>query len=193
MLSIVPQAGDRVAVEIAHHLAFGAEGAGAARGASAGKLREEVRRAVVIGLLLGRIGMALIGRVRLCAIEAERIGGVAAVGGVGEVAVIVEQIRIRGQIIHRRRVAVRLEDGLARGIGRIRVGREVVVKRPVLVEDDHEMLDRGRGPRLVLRATMMAVVVVPTEIRTAAIQIISGNWTAPANSSRDAKHRDSGK
>ena len=52
-----------------------------------------------------------------------------------------------------------------------------MIKRPVLVEDDHEMLDRGRGPRLVLRATAMGVIVVPTEVRTAAIEIIA--TTAP--------------
>jgi hypothetical protein len=75
------------------------------------------------------------------------------------------------------------------------------------------MLDRGRGPRLVLRAAVMIVivvmavvvvmaevivmpakvVVVTTEVRAAAIEIISGKRTAPGNSSRDAKHRNSGK
>jgi hypothetical protein len=39
----------------------------------------------------------------------------------------------------------------------------------------------------------MAVVVVPTEVPAVAIGIISGNRTAPGNSSRDRKHRSSGK
>jgi hypothetical protein len=65
-----------------------------------------------------------------------------------------------------------------------------MIKRPVLAEDDHEMLDRRRGPRLV---TVMAVIVVPTEVWAVAIGIVSGNRTAPDKSSRDANHRSSGK
>ena len=89
------------------------------------------RSAVPLSLacLLGRIGMALTSRIHLRAIDAERIGGAAAVSVVGEVAVIVEQIRIRGQIVHRRRVPGRLEDRLARWIFRSRVGCEVMIKR----------------------------------------------------------------
>jgi hypothetical protein len=67
--------------------------------------------------------MALRSRVRLRAIEAERISGVGAVGLVDEVAVIVEQIRIRGQIVQPRCVPGRLEDWLARRIGRVRVAK----------------------------------------------------------------------
>ena len=44
-----------------------------------------------------------------------------------------------------------------------------MIKRAVLVENDHEMLDRGRGSRLVLRVTVMAVVAVLTEVRAVAM------------------------
>ena len=107
MLSVVPKGGDGVAIVIAHHHALGAEGAGAACGGVARELREQVGCAIVIGLLLRRIGVVLTSRIHLRAIDAERIGGAGAVGGVGEVAVIVEQIRIRGQIVYRRRVVGR--------------------------------------------------------------------------------------
>jgi hypothetical protein len=74
------------------------------------------------------------------------------------------------------------------------------------------MLDRGRGPRLVLLATVMAVVIVVTivvvmavvvvvavvivmavvvvmaEVWAVATEIISGNRTT--DSSRDGKHRN---
>jgi hypothetical protein len=39
----------------------------------------------------------------------------------------------------------------------------------------------------------MAVMVVTIEVRAAAIEIISCDWSAPGNSSRDAEHRNSGK
>ena len=76
MLRVLPHRGDGVAVEIAHHLAFGAESAGAARRAPAGIFGEQIGLAAVIGLLLGGIGVVLVGGVGLGAVEAERLGGV---------------------------------------------------------------------------------------------------------------------
>ena len=48
------------------------------------------------------------------------------------------------QAVHRRRAGLGVERAPV-GVGRVRVGAEVVVERLVLVEDHHHVLDRRRG------------------------------------------------
>src|ERR687887_426961 len=49
-----------------------------------------------------------------------------------------------GQAVHSRRAGTRDESRLAWRILRARVGPEVVIKRSVLLEDHHDVLDRRR-------------------------------------------------
>ena len=101
VLGVVPESGDGVAVEIAHHLAVGAESADAAGGAATGEFREQVVLAVVIGLLLGCIAVVLRLRVRLRAVETERVRGTGAVRRVGEVRIVEQQAVVVGQEVVR--------------------------------------------------------------------------------------------
>src|SRR5262249_23102104 len=94
VLGVVPESGDGVAIEIAHHLTGGAEGARAAARALAGKGREAVHLATVVSRLLSAVAVALVGGVGLGAVETERIGSARAVERI-EVRVVVEQRRVR--------------------------------------------------------------------------------------------------
>ena len=103
MLRVVPQGGDGVAIEVAHHLAPGAERAGAARGALAGVFREQVGiLPPFVGLLLGRVGVVLVGGVGLRAVQAERSARIGAVCRVGELGLLRQQVRV-GQVVDPRR------------------------------------------------------------------------------------------
>ena len=85
VLGVVPQAGDGVAVEVAHGEAGGVgDGGGAGAGGrlataalsgGADGEREEVHLAAVEGRLLGAVGVVLVGGGRLAHVEAEGIGG----------------------------------------------------------------------------------------------------------------------
>ncbi len=166
MLGVVPEGGDGVAVEIAHHLPVGAERADAAGGAAAGVFRKQVFLAVVDGLLLGRVGVVLRTRVGLGAVETEGIGRAGAVGRV--VVRIIDQHVGGDEIVHLRRMRLRNKWNRPRWVGRFRIGSKIMIERAVLVEDDHEMLDR-RFRVDFMRVAMIAIAVVLTgEDRNAA-------------------------
>lgn len=80
LVTTVPEAGSRIR--------------GAAGAALTHVQRKEVVLAAVIGLLLGRVAVILVGRVGLGAIETERIGSGRAVGRV-QVGIVAEQARGR--------------------------------------------------------------------------------------------------
>jgi hypothetical protein len=107
--------------------------AGIDRGAAhTGELDECVHEPGIEGLLLRQVRMVLITRVGLGATEAERWRGVR----------IVREETSR-QTIDRGRARLRLEDRLVRRVHGIRVGREVVIERDILLKDDDQVLDRG--------------------------------------------------
>lgn len=145
VLGIIPHRSDGVAVKIAHHLALGAERAGRARCAAARVQREEIGLAVVIGLLLGRVGVALRLGVRLRPVDTERIGGIGAVRRVGEVSVVVQQKRIRREVVDAWHRMGGIERRFAGRVARLRIGREVVIERNIFAEDHDKMLDRSGG------------------------------------------------
>ena len=89
--------------------------------------------------------MALVGGAGLAAVEAEGIGRVGAVGGVGLVGVAGQQAGMGQRIDVGRRVGGGVKRRLAGRIGRVRIGREIVVEGDVLLEDDDQVLDRRGG------------------------------------------------
>jgi len=143
VLRVAPQRGDRVAVEVPHHLTRGPEGTDAAGRAAPGVLRKQIRLAAVVRFLLGGVGVILIRGIRLRSVEAKRLGGAAAVG-LGRIGIAGQKMR-RRQVVHPRRVRGGGERGLAGRIRRPRIGGEVVIEGDVLVEDDDEVLDRRGG------------------------------------------------
>src|SRR6266568_2922666 len=142
VLCVVPQPGDRVAVVVVHDQAGRAEVRGRA-GADVGELDELVHLAAVDGLLLRRVTVVLVAGQGL---RVGQPGGVAAVRVAGEQ----RPDRAAGgdlgvQAVHRRGPRLGVERAPV-GVGRERVGAEVVVERHVLVEDHDHVLDRRRGP-----------------------------------------------
>jgi hypothetical protein len=97
--------------------------------------------AAVVGLLLGRVGMALVGRVGLCAIKTERVGSARAIGRI-QIGIVLEQRRARQKIVDvPLGVLGGLEKRLTFGVQGIRIAAEIMIERLVFVEDDHEVLD----------------------------------------------------
>ena len=132
-LRVVPQPGHGVAVVVVHDQA-GRLVVGGRAGTDPGLLHELVHQAAVHGLLLGGVGVVLV------AGQGLRRGQPLGIGRVG----IVGQQR-RGQAVHARRPRLGVE-GIPVGVGRVRVGGEIVIETDVLLEDHHEMLDRrGRA------------------------------------------------
>ena len=137
MLRVIPQGGDGVAVEVAHHrvplagLRLVAELARVERrlGVEADEL---VHQAAVARLLLGGVLVVLVAGVGLAAVDPEWPGGV---------RVSLDQRRI--EAVDRGRALPRVKNGLARQIEGFRIGPEVDVERVVLLEDHHQVLDRG--------------------------------------------------
>ncbi len=136
VLGEVPQPGDRVAVVVVHHdpvrpVAAGVGGR-ALRAAAAGRLLDElVHQAAVEGFLLGGVAVVLVAGESLARIEPLRL---VLVGVVCEQPVV--------QAVDRGRARQRRERRLTGRVGGVRVGPEIVVERDVLVEDDHDVLDR---------------------------------------------------
>ncbi len=71
-----------------------------------------------------------------------------------EVVVHVERI---DEIVDHRRVARRHEAGFVRQIQRLGIGAEIMIKCDVFLEDNDQVLDRGRG---VDMARIVAIVIV---------------------------------
>ncbi len=127
--------------------------------------------------------MVLIGRIRLRAIEPERVGRARAIGRV-QVGIVGQQRRARQQIVDiPRRVLGGLENGLTFGIQRIRIRAEIMVERTVLVEDDDEVLDRGPGRQVVGRNRALVRLV---------IVLAGGHRTRRRRRDRDSKQRRRG-
>ena len=147
VLGVVPQRGHGVAVEVVHDDAGRAvlDAAAVGRGRGLGLLDEHVHLPVVLGLLLRRVAVVLVGGERLGVGQPLRVVLVRVVrqqradrAALGDLRV--EAVDGRGALLSGERGAVRVR--------RVRVGAEVVVERHVLVEDHHDVLDRGR--RLVV-------------------------------------------
>ena len=132
VLGVVPQPGHGVAVVVVHDQA-GRLVVGGRAGADPGLLHELVHQPAVHGLLLGGVAVVLVTGQGL------RRGQPLGVGRVG----VVGQQR-RGQAVHARRPRLGVE-GVPVGVGRVRVGGEVVIEADVLLEDHHDMLDGGGG------------------------------------------------
>ncbi|MET4151919.1 hypothetical protein ABIC08_003315 [Bradyrhizobium sp. RT9b] len=188
VLGVIPEGGGGVAVEIAHDLTVGAERTGAAGGAAAGEFRKQVFLAVVHGLLLGRVGVVLRARVGLGAVEAERIRRAGAVGR-AVVRIVHQQMRV-GEIVDLRRMRLRHEGDRARRIGRVRIGREVMIERAVLVEDDHEMLDRRLGVDVMRMTVMITVVIV---VATLIMPVIAVTAEVVRKDGKSARERARGR
>ena len=143
VLGVVPQPGDGVAVVVVHDDAGRAEySPGAGAGARLGVLDELVHLPVVHGLLLRRVAVVLVGGERLGVGQPLRV---VLVGVVRQQRADRAALRDLGvQAVHGRRARLGGERGAVR-VRRVRVGAEVVVERHVLVEDHHDVLDRGRG------------------------------------------------
>ncbi len=135
VLGVVPERRHRVAVEVAHDLALVAP-----RCAVAGELDELVHQPVVEGQLLLGVVVPLVAGRGLRAAEAERIHRVR-----------ILRHEAGAESVHRRRPAQRMEGRLAGGIHGLGVGREIVIERHVLLENDDEMADRpASGPVVLL-------------------------------------------
>ena len=132
MLRQVPQRRHRVAVVVAHH---GLAAGPAAFAALPGRLHEHVGEAHVHSLLLVRVVVVLVAAVGLAAVEAEW----------GELVWIGRKQPVI-EAVDGRRAGGGFEARLARRVGGVRVGREIVIERHVLLEDDDDVLDR-RGRR----------------------------------------------
>ncbi len=133
VLRVIPQPGDGVAVVVIHDDAGRAVLAGAVIGL--GELDELVHRPAVERLLLGLVAVVLVAGERLGRGEPLRV-----------VAVRVGREQALGQAVHLRRAALGVERG-AVGVGRVRVGAEVVVEGDVLPEDHDQVLDRRPARR----------------------------------------------
>ncbi len=147
VLGVVPERRNGIAVVIAHDRAGRAERAGAAGRAFTCVKREQVSRAVVFGLLLRRIGVALVSRGHLGDVQTERIGGARAVLRIQKVRVGGQKTGMLDRIDLGLRNCLGVEGWLADRIGGMRLGAEVVVERNVLTVDDDHMFD-GRGCRI---------------------------------------------
>ena len=94
-----------------------------------------------------------------------------------------------------RRMRLRHEGDRAGRIGRVRIGREVMVERAVLVEDDHEMLDRRLGVDVMRMTVMITVVIVvatlimPVIAVTAEVDRTDGKWARERRRGRDNRSR----
>ncbi len=82
MLRVIPERRHRVAVVVAHDEPRRRERPGAAGACASGVLGKEIDRAVVIGALLRRVRVRLVGGRRLRAIEAEWIRRAGAILGI---------------------------------------------------------------------------------------------------------------
>ena len=138
VLRVVPECGDGVAVEVPHHrvplsiASLGAELPGVGRTLSA-KSRELIHEAAVARALFVRVLVVLVARERLCPINPERVR---------RVRIPLEQGR--GEPVDRRRPRARVKGRLPGWVDGHGVGGKVRVERVILLEDDHQMLDRGR-------------------------------------------------
>ena len=142
VLSIVPQRGDSVAIKVAHHLACGKHDCRRSVGrrtctASVGG--EQIHRATVEGQLFGRVIVVHVLRVRLRAIEAERVGCAATIERV-EVGIVVQEGV--AQSIYGWRVRKRVKLRFSFRVQRVRIRTEIVVERSIFPEDDHDVFDR---------------------------------------------------
>ncbi len=139
-LGVVPQGGDGVAVVVVHHQA----GLGEHRRLAVLDVRvldELVHLAAVEGELLVLVGVVLVAGDGLGRAEPLRVGAV---------RVAVEQVV--GEAVDLRGAGLGGELHLVvGGVGRVRVGAEVVVEGDVLLEYHHQVLDRGGGLRGVGR------------------------------------------
>ena len=125
VLRVVPQRRHGVAVVVAHRQRL--------VGAVARELREAVHQPAVERLLLGRVVVVLVADDRFRAVDPERVERVRVFGQ-----------QVFGQPVHAGRVRRGVERGLAGRVGGVGVGPEVVIERDVLLEDDDQVLDRGR-------------------------------------------------
>jgi hypothetical protein len=141
VLRVVPHRGDGVAVVITHHLA-GAVFVGRRTRQSftrAGEFWEKIHLAVVERLLFGRVIVILVGGRRLRAVEAERIDRTRAITRIGGGRIVRQK---RGsQAVDAWCERRRIERWLARRVGGIRIGAEVMIERNVFLENHHQMLD----------------------------------------------------
>jgi hypothetical protein len=85
--------------------------------------------------------VALVARLELGAVEPERLRRVR----------VVRRVQRLVQAVDGRSVVVRLEARLARRVRGLRVRREVVIERDVLLEDHDHVADRRRGPAAARR------------------------------------------
>src|SRR6266849_2831422 len=76
MLSVVPQGGYRVTVEVAHDVFGGAREVAVLSGSVAQRLHELVHQASMEGFLLISVVVVLVASRRVFAVEAEGVGGV---------------------------------------------------------------------------------------------------------------------
>src|SRR5262249_27441978 len=142
VLRVVPQRGDRIAVEIPHDIAGCTGGRAAARSGSRSRfLHHLVDEAMVVSFLLCFVLMVLIARGRVRSREAKR-------GLV--VRILSEQRAAQAVDVWRARPGV--ETRLARRVLGMRISSEVVIERDVLLIDHDHMLDRRC--RLILRKCM---------------------------------------
>src|SRR6185312_760831 len=101
---------------------------------------KKIHLAAVEGHLLGLIAVVLVCRSCLIATQPERVGTARSVGGVEKIWIGGKEIS--GQAFDRGSAWQRCEFWLALWIERVRIGREVVVERNVLLKDDHDVPDR---------------------------------------------------
>jgi len=113
--------------------------------------REEIHQALVEGLLLVAVGVVLVTGRGLRTVEAEGVDRVGAVRRVAGIGVVCQQDAFRlavhqcAEPVHRGRIVGRVEGRFAFWVQRNRIGREIVVERDVLLEDDDQVLDRRRS------------------------------------------------
>jgi len=142
------------AIEVAHHLALGAE-CGRHHPGCPCRLYfgKQVHPAAVIGLLLGGVGMVLIGSVGFVC-DRGRNGGAASApfSGVG-VGVLLQQVFALARFVAVRRASRPNEMGLPWRVGRVRVGGESSGRmRTFSLKMITTCLIGRRGLRRVLRA-----------------------------------------
>ena len=113
----------------------------ARRGRGLGLLDEHVHLAVVLGQLLRRVAVVLVGGERLGVGQPLRVVLVRVARQQRADRAALRDLRV--EAVHVRRARLGGERGAVR-VRRGRVGAEVVVERHVLVEDHHNVLDRGR-------------------------------------------------
>ncbi len=163
VLGVVPQPGHGVAVVVVHDDAGRAvlDAAAVGRGRGLGLLDEHVHLPVVLGLLLRGVAVVLVGGERLGVGQPLRVVLVRVVRQQrADRAALLRDLRV--QAVDGRGARLGGERGAVR-VRRVRVGAEVVVERHVLVEDHHDVLDRGRGLVVVKRRGHLRGDVVPGE------------------------------